>query len=127
MRFGLDGTPFGTPTTWLSPAIDPSRVAAFDGPSVLRPRGGTSDRTYVFARLTMLTGETSIVRFALDPGSDTFTAPAEWDELTVRTTQPDFGAFDRDEVASPAAYRQNGSIQVAFAGRSGAPQPRGVR
>jgi len=122
MRLALDGTPYASepPTEWLKPATADALVDAIDGPSVLRPAAGTSGVTHVFARIQTTTGETRIVRLAHAVESEPVATPADWDTATVRTTQPDFGAFDRDEVASPAAYRQNGTIQVAFAGRSGA-------
>lgn len=122
MRLALDGTPYASepPTEWLRPAADDALVDAIDGPSVLRPASGTSGVTHVFARIRTTTGETRIVHLAHSVESEPIATPADWETATVRSTQPDFGAFDRDEVASPAAYRQNGTIQVAFAGRSGA-------
>ena len=121
MRLALDGTRYTSePTEWLKPAAGDLLVESIDGPSVLRPAVGTSGATHVFARIRTTTGETRIVRLAHAVESEPVATPADWDTATVRTTQPDFGAFDRDEVASPAAYRQNGTIQVAFAGRSGA-------
>lgn len=120
LRVGLDGAPLGVPTLWLSPALDAAFIESIDGPSVLRPAPFTSGPTYVFARVRTTMHETRIVRFVLATEDASFVAPPDWDAVTVRTTQADFGAFDRDEVAAPAAYRQNGSLQVAFAGRSGA-------
>ncbi len=121
MVLALDGTPLGDATEWLAPAVlDDAFLESIDGPSVLRPAPGTSSLTFVFARILTKAGDTRIVRFALANEDSAFETPSDWDALTVRTTQPSFGAFDRDEVASPAAYRQNGSLQVAFAGRSGA-------
>ncbi len=121
MVLALDGTPLVGATEWLAPAVlDDAFLESIDGPSVLRPAPGTSSLTFVFARILTKAGDTRIVRFALATEDSAFETPSDWDALTVRTTQPSFGAFDRDEVASPAAYRQNGSLQVAFAGRSGA-------
>lgn len=120
MVLALDGTPLGDATEWLAPALDDAFLESIDGPSVLRPTPGTSGLTFVFARILTKAGDTRIVRFGLATEGSAFETPSDWDALTVRTTQPSFGAFDRDEVASPAAYRQNGSLQVAFAGRSGA-------
>lgn len=120
MVLALDGTPLGDATEWLAPTLDDAFLESIDGPSVLRPTPGTSGPTFVFARIRTKAGDTRIVRFGLVTEGSAFETPSDWDALTVRTTQPSFGAFDRDEVASPAAYRQNGSLQVAFAGRSGA-------
>ena len=116
----LDGTPEPDATEWLAPTLDDAFLESIDGPSVLRPAPGTSGLTFVFARILTNSGDTRIVRFSLATEDSAFDTPVTWDALTVRTTQPSFGAFDRDEVASPAAYRQNGSLQVAFAGRNGA-------
>jgi hypothetical protein len=120
VRLAPDGTPSMTTERWANPAdLGAELLTALDGPSVLRPAEGTSGVTYLFARALMVGGGTRIVRLVLDGDGDPI-PPEDWDLATVRTTQPDFGAFDRDEVAAPSAYRHNGSVQVAFAGRSGA-------
>jgi hypothetical protein len=120
LHLASDATPLGAASDWLAPSLDSLNVESFDGPSVLRPPPLTTASTYVFARARMVAGDTRIVRFPLVDEATPFAAPPDWDAVTVRTTQSAFGAFDRDEVASPAAYRLNGTIQVAFSGRSGA-------
>jgi hypothetical protein len=119
----VDGMPTASRTTVASPAeLGLIGVEALDGPSVLRPASPGSGIAHLFARARLTSGETRLVRFAMSSALPTATVvgPVDLDAATVRVQQPGFGAFDRDELAAPSAYRHDGGVQLAFAGRSGA-------
>jgi hypothetical protein len=124
-RVALDriGMPMGPPIPFAAPGdLGLTDVEALDGPSVLRPVDATSGAAHLFARARLRGGSTRLVRFEMTgaDGAATAIPPVDLASATVRVPQAGFAAFDRDEVAAPSAYRHDGGVQLAFAGRSGA-------